>query len=376
MKHLLIGFLFSLLPQFALAKAPIKAISVKDFGTTSQGEKVKVYTLTNSKGMSVSIINYGAIVTSIKAPDKNGVFEDVVLGYDKLKPYEKESPYFGAVAGRYANRIAQGQFSLGKTKYKLAINNGVNHLHGGLKGFDKVVYEVKKVSNSPLQLKLHYLSRDGQENYPGNLDLTVSYILTEDNGLQVEFQAKTDKETVINLAQHSYFNLNGNGKGDILEHILKLNSSYYTPIDQGLIPTGEIRSVKNTPFDFTSPKAIGKDINVDENRQILFGKGYDHNFVLKGEKGTLRKVATVWEPVSGREMSVFTTQPGIQFYSGNFLDGKIKGKGGQVYAHRSGFCLETQHFPNSPNTPHFPDTRLRPGDVYKETTVYQFGVRS
>ena len=342
------------------------------FGKTQQGVQVDLYTLTNANGVVAKITNYGAIVVSLEVPDRKGKMADVVLGYDTLAEYIKDTPYFGAIVGRYGNRIAKGKFTLDGVEYKLATNNGENHLHGGIVGFDKVVWDAEPIKQADaVGLKLTYLSKDGEEGYPGNLTSTVCYYLTNDNELKIEYKATTDKATPINLTHHSYFNLAGQGTCDILAHQLMINADRFTPVDATLIPTGELRAVKGTTFDFTKPTPIGDRIDQDDE-QLKFGKGYDHNFVLNSSDGSLALAARVTEPTSGRIMEVYTTEPGIQFYSGNFLDGSNVGKGGKVYKHRYGFCLETQHFPDSPNKPDFPSVTLKPGEKYTCTTVYKF----
>jgi aldose 1-epimerase len=349
-----------------------KKVRKQVFGKTSSGETVELYTLTNSKGMEATIMTYGGIIVSLKVPDRSGKSGDVVLGFDSFEAYLKEHPYFGAIIGRYGNRIGKGRFSLNGVEYKLARDDGENHLHGGIKGFDKVVWKAKQVEGRGRSaLELSYLSKDGEEGYPGNLSVTVTYTLTEANEVRIDYQATTDKDTVVNLTNHSYFNLAGQGEGDILGHQMMINADRFTPIDSGLIPTGELQSVDGTPFDFRRPHTIGERIEVDV-QQLKFGKGYDHDFVLNGSAGTLRLAARVIEPGSGRVMEVSTTEPGVQFYSGNFLDGKLRGKGGKVYQARYGFCLETQHFPDSPNKPGFPSVVLKPGGRYQTTTVYRF----
>lgn len=342
------------------------------FGTTTDGQKVDLYTLTNANGLVAKITNYGGIITQLWVPDRDGKLGDIVLGFDDLKDYEKLSPYFGALIGRYGNRIGKGKFTLDGKEYNLAINNGENHLHGGLKGFDKVVWDAEpvKVANG-VALKLHYLSKDMEEGYPGNLNVTVTYTLTDKNELKIHYDATTDKPTVCNLTNHSYFNLAGQGNGDILDTKLMINADYYTPVDEGLIPTGEIAPVKGTPFDFNKPTAIGARINKD-NIQLKYGLGYDHNWVLNKKDSKMSLAARAFSPKSGRVMKVFTNEPGVQFYCGNFLDGSFSGKNGKVYKHRYAFCLETQHFPDSPNQPNFPSVVLRPGETYSTTTVYQF----
>ena len=342
------------------------------FGKTADGQAVDLYTLTNPNGLEAAITNYGGIVVRLKTPDRNGQLADVVLGFDTLDDYLKGHPYFGAIIGRYGNRIAKGRFQLNGVEYKLAVNNGENHLHGGLKGFDKVVWNARDVSTAEAPaLELTYTSKDGEEGYPGTLHVTVVYTLTPANELKIDYAATTDKDTIVNLTNHSYFNLAGQGEGDILGHELMINASRFTPVDAGLIPTGELRSVEGTPFDFRKPVAIGARINQDD-QQLKYGNGYDHNFVLDRTGDGLVLAARVTEPKSGRVMEVYTTEPGIQFYSGNFLDGSNKGKGGKIYQRRYGFCLETQHFPDSPNKPDFPSTVLRPGAKYQSTTVYRF----
>ena len=342
------------------------------FGRTSSGETVELYSLKNSQGMEARVITYGGIIVSLKVPDRNGKFDDVVLGFDSLEGYLKEHPYFGALIGRYGNRIGKGRFVLNGKEYKLARNNGDNHLHGGLKGFDKVVWKAKQVAGKEgSALELSYLSKDGEAGYPGNLSVTVTYTLTEAKELRIDYQATTDKDTVVNLTNHAYFNLAGQGAGDILGHQMMIAADRFTPIDSGLIPPGELQNVEGTPFDFRRPHTIGERIAAN-NEQLKFGKGYDHNFVVNGTHGKLRLAARVTEPQSGRVMAVHTTEPGIQFYCGNFLDGTLKGKAGKVYKQRYGFCLETQHFPDSPNKPGFPSVVLKPGSRYKTSTVYTF----
>jgi aldose 1-epimerase len=351
-------------------------VTKESFGKTSDGQNVDIYTLTNRRGAEVKITNYGGIITSLKVPDRTGKPDDIVLGFDNLDGYLKGDPYFGAIVGRYANRIAKGRFTLNGRQYTLAVNNGENHLHGGIKGFDKVVWAARplKVPNGAA-LRLTYLSKDGEEGYPGNLSVKVIYTLTNADELKIEYWATTDKDTVVNLTNHSYFNLAGQGNGDILNHQLLINARRFTPTDAGSIPTGELKSIKGTPFDFTSAFRIGDRIK-DDDQQLKFGKGYDHNFVLNGRMGTLRQAAVVYEPTSGRLMEIWTTEPGIQFYSGNFLDGTLTGKDGKVYQQRYGFCLETQHFPDSPNEPSFPTTVLRRGQQYHTITIHKFKISS
>jgi aldose 1-epimerase len=346
--------------------------SEQPWGRLPDGTAVTLYTLRNAHGLRADITNYGAIVTRLLVPDREGTVADVVLGYDSLADYLAGSPYFGAIVGRYGNRIAKGTFTLDGVRYHLAVNNGPNALHGGLKGFDKVVWQAEPYADSTeAGLRLHYVSPDGEEGYPGRLDVAVTYALTDDNALRIDYRLTTDRATIHNVTHHGYFNLAGHASGDILRHELMLSADRFTPIDSTLIPTGALEDVAGTPFDFRTPTAIGARIGADDE-QIRFGGGYDHNFVLNGESGTLRLVGRVRDPQSGRVMEISTTEPGIQFYSGNFLDGSNVGKGGARYEHRAGFCLEMQHFPDSPNHPAFPSTVLRPGEEYRSTTLYQF----
>lgn len=351
-------------------------VKKESFGKTAAGQSVDIYTLTNRNGVEAKITNYGGIVTELKVPDRKGQLDDVVLGFDNLNAYMRKHPHFGALIGRYGNRIAKGRFTLNGVEYKLAINNGENHLHGGLIGYDNVVWTARpiKVRNLPA-LELTYLSKDGEEGYPGNLSIRVVYTLTNANDLKIDYFATTDKDTVVNLTNHSYFNLAGEGNGDILKHQLLIKANRFTPTDAGSIPTGELRSVRGTPFDFLRAVEIGARINQDYE-QLKFGKGYDHNYVLNGKIGTLRQVASVYEPGSGRVMEVWTTEPGMQLYTGNFLDGSLTGKRGGNYGHRSAFCLETQHYPDSPNQPKFPSTVLKKGARYRTTTIYKFSTRA
>lgn len=351
----------------------IMSIEKVNFGKINEN-KVMLYILSNKNNMTVKITNYGGIITSIMLPDKNGKIGDVVLGYDSLSNYVENNPYFGAIIGRYGNRIANGKFNLNGTEYILAKNDGPNHLHGGLKGFDKVVWNAEEIQKEDtVGLKLSYLSKDGEEGYPGNLNVTVTYKLNNDNELRIDYSAVTDKRTIVNLTSHSYFNLKDAGASSILDHELMINADKFTPIDSTFIPTGNLSSVENTPFDFRKFRMIGERIN-DEAEQLKFGLGYDHNFVLNNSEKKLKLAAKVKENSSGRMFEVLTTEPGIQFYSGNFLDGSITGKNNIVYNYRNGFCLETQHFPDSPNHPNFPSTVLEPGTEYTSTTVYKFSV--
>jgi aldose 1-epimerase len=347
------------------------SLAKRPFGKTAAGEAVDIYTLRNKNGVEAEITNYGGIVVSLKTPDKKGQMADVVLGFDTLDGYLGEHPYFGAIIGRYGNRIGKGRFKIDGKEYKLAVNNGANHLHGGVKGFDKVVWHAQETAGGEPALELHYVSKDGEEGYPGKLSVAVRYTLTNANELKIDYTAATDKATVVNLTNHSYFNLKGQGEGDVLGHEVTILANRFTPVDEGLIPTGELRPVAGTPFDFTNPTAIGARIDA-EDQQIKFGKGYDHNYVLNNSGGSLALAARVKEPASGRAMEVWTTEPGVQFYTGNFLDGKLTGKGGKAYQRRFGFCMETQHFPDSPNRPAFPSVVLKPGAEYKTTTVYKF----
>jgi aldose 1-epimerase len=340
----------------------------KPFTDTLDQNIIGLYRLTNANGMEALVTNYGATVVSLLVADRNGKKDDVVFGYDSIQGYYNGRAYFGCVAGRYANRIANGQFRLDGKTYDLAKNNGPNSLHGGIKGFDKVVWTAKQDDGG---LTLTYTSKDGEEGYPGNLTVTVRYSLKNDNSLQIDYSAVTDKATLVNVTNHSYFNLEGQGQGNILDHELQFNADGFTPVDSTLIPTGEIRKVAGTPFDFTSPHKIGERINDTSDLQIKYGLGYDHNFVLNGETGKMKLAARVKAPISGRIMEVHTTEPGVQFYSGNFLNGSEKGKG-SVYGYRTGFCLETQHFPDSPNQPSFPSAVLKPGKEYRSTTIFKF----
>jgi aldose 1-epimerase len=321
--------------------------------------------------MKMVVTNFGGRVVSLLVPDKNGKLEDVVLGYDSLKQYLKDNSYFGAMIGRYGNRIAKGKFSLNGKEYHLPLNNGENSLHGGPMGFHNVLWEVTPVNKNFLTMTYH--SKDGEAGYPGNLDVTVSYTLSETNEFVIDYEAKTDQETVANLTHHSYFNLAGAGNGDILNHELIIYANEFNAVDSGLIPVGAPRPVLGTPFDFTTSHKIGERINQDDE-QLKFGKGYDHNWVLTKAKAMMWQAAKVTEPVSGRTMEVWTTEPGVQFYSGNFLSNDVIGKGNKVYPFRSGFCLETQHFPDSPNHPDFPSTVLKPGEKYTQKTIYKFDV--
>jgi len=367
-----------LLALLAFAPPPQAGVTHAPFGRLPDGRAVEQFTLTNAHGIEVRVITYGAIVTGIRTPDRSGQLDDVVLGFDSLAGYLKDSPYFGAIVGRYANRIANGQFTLDGATYRLAKNNGPNSLHGGVRGFDKVIWSGEPFqSDSGVGVTLRYTSKDGQEGFPGTLATRVTYTLTPRDELVVDYEATSDKATPVNLSQHSYWNLRGTaggGGGDVLDHVLTLDAVAFTPVDSTLIPTGEIASVAGTPFDFRSPTPIGARL-AQQNTQLRFGGGYDHNWVLdRASEPGLVHAARLLEPGSGRTLDVSTTEPGVQFYSGNFLDGTIKGKGGRVYAHRSGLCLETQHFPDSPNHAGFPSTILRPGQTYRSRSVFAFGV--
>jgi aldose 1-epimerase len=370
-------FVFALLLLMScLAFAAAQTVTKQSYGKTAAGEDVDLYTLRNSKGVEAKITNYGGIVVSLKVPDRNGKFDDVVLGFNDLDSYlTKNDPYMGALIGRYGNRIAKGRFTLNGAEYKLAVNNGENHLHGGIKGFDKVVWTGREMKTTAgPAVVLTYLSKDGEEGYPGNLNVRVVYTLTNNNELKIDYSATTDKDTVTNLTHHSYFNLAGEGNGDILNHTVTINANRFVPTDAGSIPTGELKSVAATPFDFLKATAIGARINQDDE-QLKLGNGYDHTWVINGRPGTMRLAATAYEATSGRVMQVWTTEPGVQFYTGNFLNGTLTGKSGKIYARRTGFCLETQHYPDSPNQPSFPTTILKKGQTLKSTTIYRFSAR-
>jgi aldose 1-epimerase len=349
------------------AKEQVKmSITKESFGKMPDGKQVDLYTLTNANGIQARISTYGATLVSLQLPDRQGKLADVALGFDTLDGYFTDHPYFGVTAGRYANRIGGAKFTLNGVEYKLAANNGPNHLHGGIKGFDKVLWEAEQIQTADeVGVKLTYMSKDGEEGYPGSLACVVIYTLNDDNELKISYEAITDKPTVVNLTNHTYWNLAGQGNGDILNHELMINADKYTPVDDGLIPTGEIKSVKDSPMDFTKPMPIGSRIDQVQG-------GYDHNYVLNRTGQGLSLCARVYEPTSGRVLEIYTTEPGVQFYSGNFLDGTIKGKAGKVYKKHYGFCLETQHFPDSPNKPEFPSVVLEPGQKYQTVTVHRF----
>jgi len=371
---LLIIFLASAtLAHARSSKAAHGAVEEQPFGTTKEGKKITLYTLTNSHHMEVRAMNYGAIIVSLRVPDRKGQVADIVLGHDTLEGYFDNSPHLGGLVGRYANRIANGSFTLDGVKYSLPKNNGPNTLHGGIKGFDQAVWQ-----GAPLKGKtgvaFSYLSKDGEEGFPGNLKVKVTYALTEANELLIDYEATTDKPTVLNLSQHSYFNLAGEGTGDILDHEVMINADRFTPVDSTMIPTGELRPVKGTPLDFTTQTKVGARID-DNYEQLVLGKGYDHNFVINGKAGGLGFAARAYEPTSGRVIEISTDQPGVQFYTGNFLDGTVTGKQGHVYKQRYGLCFETQHFPDSPNHPEFPSTVLRPGETFHSRTIWRFSAR-
>lgn len=349
-------------------------VTHENWGQSPDGEPVEIYTLTNAKGIEARIMTYGGVLVSLKVPDRSGKFADVVLGFDNLAGYLQKppEPFFGALIGRYGNRIGGAAFTLDGVGYTLPKNDGQNTLHGGTRGFDKVVWQANPVGKD--SVRLTHLSKDGDQGFPGNLSVTVVYTLTDKNELKIDYSATTDKDTVVNLTNHSYFNLAGEGVGDVLGDIVLINADRFTPVDRGLIPTGELRSVAGTPFDFRTPHAIGERINAS-NEQLTYGKGYDHNFVLNRTGSGLALAARATEPKSGRVMEVLTTEPGLQFYTGNQLDGSIHGKGGASYGPHAAFCMETQHFPDSPNEPKFPSTELKPGATYHTTTIFRFSAK-
>ncbi|MFL5617809.1 MAG: aldose epimerase family protein [Gemmatimonadaceae bacterium] len=361
-------------PAAATTSASVTRAS---FGVAPDSTPVDVYTLVNAHGIRARILNYGGIIQSLETPDRAGKLDDVVLGFDDMPGYVKSSPYFGAIVGRYGNRIARGRFTLDGKTYTLAVNNGPNHLHGGIKGFDKVVWAAQPFkSDSGVGIVLTHTSPDGDEGYPGTLRAKVTYTLTDHDELAIDYEATTDKATPVNLTNHSYWNLAGDGTRDILGHVLTLESSAIVPVDSTLIPTGKLMPVAGTPFDFRTPTPIGARIE-DKHQQIQYGKGYDHTFVLDGARqGGMAHAAHVTEPTTGRSLDIYTTEPGVQFYSGNFLDGSAVGKHGHVYQRRFGLALETHHYPDSPNQPSFPSTILRPGQTYRTRTVYRFGTTS
>lgn len=352
-----------------------KSLQERDYGDLPDGRDAELYTLTNANGLRATLTNYGAILVSMEIPDRDGTLADVTLGYDTLEGWLSNTSYFGSTVGRYGNRIAKGEFTLDGKTYTLAKNNGENALHGGIKGFDKVLWDADPVKKpGAVGVEFSYLSPDGEEGYPGNLKTTVTYWLTDDNELRIEFKATTDKPTVVNLCHHSYWNLTGDPKNTILDHELMLAADHFLPVDEGLIPTGEKRPVEGTPFDFTKLTKVGARIEA-ENEQLKLGNGYDHCWVLRNQTREVALAATLYDPSSGRAMDLSTDQPGVQFYCGNFLDGSVTGKGGINYAFRTGLCLETQHFPDSPNKPDFPSVVLRPGETYSHTMVHRFYTR-
>lgn len=353
----------------------VNKIEKSSFGALPDGTLPDLFTLKNTNGMEVTISNYGGTIVNWTAPDKNGKYENITLACDSLSDYLKGVPYFGALVGRYGNRIAKGKFKIDEKAYTLPQNNGVNSLHGGLKGFDKVLWVATPVEGAEPQLKLNYTSANGEEGYPGKLEVEVIYTLQKDNSLKIDYKATTDKTTFVNLTNHSYFNLSADMNKEILDDELTLNSNHYLPVDATLIPTGELRPVKGTVFDFTNATKIGSRINDSTDIQIKYGKGYDHCWVLSDSSKTLKPAATVYNPGSGRFLEVFTTEPAIQFYTGNFLDGTIVGKNAIIVKHRTGLCLETQHYPDSPNQPKFPSTLLKPGEIYQTKTVYKLSVK-
>jgi aldose 1-epimerase len=366
----MIGVAFQRIAAVVLVMSTISCaskVNSRRFGMTPSGEAVDLYTLTNSKGMEAAISTFGGVIVSLKVPDRNGTPGDVVLGFDNLEGYEKPGPYFGAIIGRYGNRIAQGKFTLDGVTYTLAKNNGENSLHGGRQGFDKRLWTASHATGQSLELT--YLSKDGEEGFPGDLSTTVTYTLTDNNELRIDYSATTDKDTVVNLTNHSYFNLAGQGEGDVLAHTVTIHADRFTPVDRTLIPTGELRSVEGTPFDFRQPHTIGERID-SADEQLALGGGYDHNFVINRTAPGLVLAAKVLEPKTGRALEVLTTEPGVQFYTANTL--AATGKGGKAYGRRSAFCLETQHYPDSPNKPDFPSVVLKPGGHYQATTVYRF----
>jgi aldose 1-epimerase len=374
--HVSVLALAALVAACQRRELPVEASTVTRnlFGELPDGREVYAFTLDNGHGVRLEAITYGGIIVSLETPDRDGRRGDVVLGYDDLSGYLKETPYFGAIIGRYGNRIGNAEFALDGQRYRLAANNGPNHLHGGVVGFDKVLWAASPFARGDsVGVVFRYTSPDGEEGYPGELAATVTYTLTTDGTLVFDYQATTDKPTPVNLTQHSYFNLAGDGARDVLDHVLTIYADGFTPVDSTLIPTGAIAPVAGTPFDFRMPMAVGARIGAAD-RQLDYGGGYDHNFVLDPSGDGLAHAAHVYEPTTGRTLDIYTTEPGLQFYSGNFLDGSLVGKSGHVYDHRYGFCLETQHYPDSPNKPGFPSTILRPGEEYRSRTVLKFGV--
>lgn len=373
MKNLIVRIitLLSLVIMMSCQETKVSAplLSAEKFDVVVDGKQVGLYTLKNDNGLVVQITNYGARIVSLWTPDKHGDFDDIVTGFDNISDYLKQGEYFGATVGRYANRIAKGTFQLDGMTYSLACNNDENHLHGGTKGFWGAVWDVENHNDN--RIELSYLSRDMEEGYPGNLDVTVVYTLNNNNELTIEYDAETDKTTIVNLTHHSFFNLKGFGKGSINDHLLEIDADAITPVDEGLISTGAYLAVEDTPFDFRTPKHIGQDLEEDDS-QLTYGLGYDHNWVLNENKEDVRFAARLTEPESGRTMEVYTNEPGLQFYGGNFLNGSENGKYGKTYAFREALCLETQHFPDSPNHPNFPSTTLKKGDHYQSICIYKF----
>jgi aldose 1-epimerase len=352
----------------------VPTISKQNWGSTASGEEIDLYTLRNENGLEATIITFGGRLVTLKTPDRDNRFDDIVLGFDSLDPYLVKNPFFGALVGRYANRIANGEFILDGHKYLLAKNNGPNSLHGGLIGFDKVKWDAQP-DNATNSLTLRYLSKDGEEGYPGNLEVIATYTLADNDSLGVDYKAHTDKPTVLNLTNHSYFNLAGQAHGTVIDHLVMINADYFTPVNEHLIPTGDLSPVEGTPFDFRSMHRVSDHID-SQNEQILLGKGYDHNYVINNPDSGLRLAARAMHPGSGRVMEVHTTQPGVQFYTGNHLPDKLNGKNGAVYGFRAGFCFETQHFPDSPNQPSFPTVVLQPGVEYHQKTLFRFSKES
>jgi len=368
-KTIFLGILSAILLFSTFAEAA--SVKSKLFGETTDGREVTLYELVNDNGLRATVMDYGAILVSLEVPDRNGKLADINLGFDELEPYIKRSPMFGAVVGRYANRIENAKFIIDGVEYNVTKNAGRNHIHGGgEKRFDRVLWRGEGFQTADgVGVRFTFLSKDGDEGFPGNLSCMVTYTLTNENELKINYKATTDKPTVVNLTNHAYFNLAGAGNGDVLNHEMMINADFYTPGDKALIPTGEILSVKGTPLDFTEPKTIGARIE-----QLTATRGYDHNYVLKNADGSLALAAHVYEPGSGRIMEVYTTQPGVQFYTANGMR-NVLGKAGRIYQNHYGFCLETQHFPDSPNKPHFPSTILRPGEKYDSTTIFKFSTK-
>lgn len=375
--HLVSGFLLCISLFFACSQTPQKTLDIQKetFGTLSDGRQAELFIIKHGDGSLLQITNYGATVVTLKLPDKKGVVEDVVLGFDNLQDYERIRGFYGSIVGRFGNRIDEGKFTLDGITYELATNDGDNHLHGGIKGFDRVLWDVEEYGvNDSAFVKLSYLSKDGEEGYPGNLTTVVTYSFSKDKTLSIDYLVTTDQPTIKNITNHAYFNLSGNVKKDILGHELMINADQFLPVDEGLIPTGELRSVEGTPMDFREPTPIGARID-EEYKQLEYGLGYDHNWILNKNDGGLTLACTVYEPQSGRFMEIHTTEPGLQFYSGNFMDGSHKGHEERPYDYRHALVLETQHFPDSPNHEHFPSTVIRPGETYYSTSIYKFGVK-